>query len=256
MNAPAPLLDACDITKRFAGITALNSVSLDVNEHEIVGLIGPNGAGKTTFFNCLLGISKPDQGTVKFNGRDLARVSIHRRARLGIARTFQRIELFTGMTPREHFLVTDRVRRGNGSLIKDMLFLGRPTGAEKQDAEKMLDLLGLQLVADRPVESLSLGVGRLVEIGRALMTRPKLVLFDEPSSGLDRRETALLAERLVKIQQEEGIAILLVEHDVDLVRQLVERVFVLDFGTLIASGTTNDVFADAAVRKAYLGDMV
>jgi branched-chain amino acid transport system ATP-binding protein len=256
MNAQAPLLDACDITKRFAGITALNSVSLDVNEHEIVGLIGPNGAGKTTFFNCLLGISKPDEGTVKFNGRDLGRVSIHRRARLGIARTFQRIELFTGMTPREHFLVTDRARRGNGSLIKDLAFLGRPTRAEQQDSEKMLDLLGLQLVADRPVESLSLGVGRLVEIGRALMTRPKLVLFDEPSSGLDRRETALLAERLVKIQQEEGIAILLVEHDVDLVRQLVERVFVLDFGTLIASGPTNQVFSDAAVRKAYLGDMV
>jgi branched-chain amino acid transport system ATP-binding protein len=256
MSAQMPLLDACDITKRFAGITALNSVSLDVNEHEIVGLIGPNGAGKTTFFNCLLGISKPDEGTVKFNGRDLGRVSIHRRARLGIARTFQRIELFTGMTPREHFLVTDRARRGNGSLIKDLAFLGRPTRAEQQDSEKMLDLLGLQLVADRPVESLSLGVGRLVEIGRALMTRPKLVLFDEPSSGLDRRETALLAERLVKIQQEEGIAILLVEHDVDLVRQLVERVFVLDFGTLIASGRTSEVFADAAVRKAYLGDMV
>ncbi len=256
MNQLAPLLDATHITKRFAGITALNGVSLDVNEREIVGLIGPNGAGKTTFFNCLLGILKPDEGSVRFAGKDLGGVPIHKRARLGIARTFQRIELFTGMTPREHFLVAERARNGKGALWKDMLFMGRATKAEQQGAEQMLELLGLELVADRPVESLSLGVGRLVEIGRALMTQPRLVLFDEPSSGLDRRETALLAERLVKVQKDQGIAILLVEHDVDLVRQLVERVFVLDFGTLIASGSTNDVFADAAVRKAYLGDMV
>jgi len=250
------VLDAQGITKRFAGITALNGVSLDVAEHEIVGLIGPNGAGKTTFFNCLLGILRPDSGAVKFEGRDLAGVPIHKRARLGIARTFQRIELFTGMTPREHFLVTERARNGKGALWKDMLFMGRATPAENAAAQQMIELLGLELVADRPVESLSLGVGRLVEIGRALMTQPKLVLFDEPSSGLDRRETALLAERLVTVQREQGIAILLVEHDVDLVRQLVTRVFVLDFGTLIASGSTDEVFADAAVRKAYLGDLV
>jgi branched-chain amino acid transport system ATP-binding protein len=120
----------------------------------------------------------------------------------------------------------------------------------------MLDLLGLGPVADRKVESLSLGVGRLVEIGRALMISPKLVLLDEPSSGLDRHETAELAESLRTVQREQGIAILLVEHDVDLVRELVARVFVLDFGTLIASGRTSTVFADNSVRKAYLGDMV
>ncbi len=120
----------------------------------------------------------------------------------------------------------------------------------------MLELLGLEAVADRPVESLSLGIGRLVEIGRTLMTKPKLVLLDEPSSGLDRHETEALGVKLRAVQQEQGIAILLVEHDVDFVRGLVQRVFVLDFGTLIASGPTSDVFADAAVRKAYLGDLV
>jgi branched-chain amino acid transport system ATP-binding protein len=250
------LLDARRVTKTFAGITALNDVSLDVDEREIVGLIGPNGAGKTTFFNCLLGIVKLDAGTVIFDGRDLARVPTYRRARLGIGRTFQRIELFSGMTPREHFLVAERVRNGRGALWKDILFLGRPSADENARATAMLELLGIAAVADRPVESLSLGVGRLVEIGRALMTGPKLVLLDEPSSGLDRQETEALTVKLRAVQKEQGIAILLVEHDVDFVRSLVQRVFVLDFGTLIASGPTAEVFADDAVRRAYLGDLV
>jgi branched-chain amino acid transport system ATP-binding protein len=183
-------------------------------------------------------------------------VPTHRRARLGIARTFQRIELFSGMSPMEHFLVTERVRNGRGALWKDVLFKGRATADERERAQVMVDRLGLSAVADQKVESLSLGVGRLVEIGRALMTRPRLLLLDEPSSGLDREETAALAETLRAVQREEHIAILLVEHDVELVRGLVERVFVLDFGTLIASGPTASVFADSAVRKAYLGDVV
>jgi branched-chain amino acid transport system ATP-binding protein len=250
------LLEAVGVTKTFAGITALDKVDLDVNSGEIVGLIGPNGAGKTTFFNCLLGILKPDGGRVRFDGRDLTRVATHKRARLGIGRTFQRIELFAGMTPRDHFLVAERVRNGRGALWKDVLFLGGPNSDENTRVDTMLDLLGLMRVADRPIESLSLGVGRLVEIGRALMTEPKLVLLDEPSSGLDRHETETLGVQLRAVQQERGFAILLVEHDVEFVRSLVERVFVLDFGTLIASGLTNEVFADSAVRKAYLGDIV
>ncbi|HTK15685.1 MAG TPA: ABC transporter ATP-binding protein [Acidimicrobiia bacterium] len=250
------LLAASGVTKTFAGITALDDVSIDVAEREIVGLIGPNGAGKTTFFNCLLGMLRPEAGRVEFDGRDLSRVPTHKRAQLGIARTFQRIELFSGMSPREHFLVAERVRNGRGALWKDVLFMGRPNAEERANAAAMLDLLGLTPVADRKVESLSLGVGRLVEIGRALMIRPRLLLLDEPSSGLDRSETAVLADTLRVVQRERGIAILLVEHDVELVRDLVQRVFVLDFGTLIASGETHAVFADSAVRKAYLGDVV
>ena len=250
------LLVAGEVTKRFAGITALNQVGLEVGEREIVGLIGPNGAGKTTLFNCLLGLLKPDGGTITFAGNDLTRVPTYRRARLGLGRTFQRVELFTGMTAREHFLVADRVNSGRGSLWKDLSFRGRPTSAELERTEAMLELLNLAPVADRAVESLSLGVGRLVEIGRALMTQPKLVLLDEPSSGLDRSETAELAETLLSVHRDRGIAILLVEHDVELVRSFVERVYVLDFGTLIASGTTADVFNDDAVRRAYLGDLV
>ncbi len=160
------------------------------------------------------------------------------------------------MSPREHFIVAERVRNGRGALWKDVLFLGRPTADELERAQSMLDILSLAPVGDRSVESLSLGLGRLVEIGRALMTRPKLLLLDEPSSGLDRRETEELARTLGNVQREQGIAVLLVEHDVELVRNLVERVYVLDFGTLIASGATDSVFADSAVRKAYLGDLV
>ena len=250
------LLVAEGITKTFAGITALDHIDLDVQPREIVGLIGPNGAGKTTFFNCLLGILRPEAGCVTFDGRDLARVAPYKRARLGIGRTFQRIELFSGMTPRDHFLVAERARNRRGSLLKDVLFMGGASADENERVNAMLDLLELSAVADRPIESLSLGVGRLVEIGRALMTDPKLVLLDEPSSGLDRHETEALAEQLRTVHRERGFAVLLVEHDVEFVRSLVERVFVLDFGTLIASGPTEDVFADSAVRKAYLGDIV
>src|SRR5690348_10565415 len=172
------LLEADRVVKRFAGITALDNVTLDVDTAEVVGLIGPNGAGKTTFFNCLLGLLKPDSGTVQFDGRDLTRVPTHKRARLGIGRTFQRIELFTGMTPREHLLIADRVRKGSGALWKDVIGRGGPTSDEQERAQATLDLLGLGPVADRKVEALSLGIGRLVEIGRALMTEPRLVLLD------------------------------------------------------------------------------
>jgi branched-chain amino acid transport system ATP-binding protein len=250
------LLAATEITKTFAGITALDDVSIDVEPGEIVGLIGPNGAGKTTFFNCLLGMLKPNRGSVMFDGNDLTRVATHRRARLGIGRTFQRIELFAEMTPREHLLVAERVRRGDGALWKDLIGRGRPKADELAAVEETIALLRLDDVADRPIEALSLGRGRIVEVGRALMTRPRLLLLDEPSSGLDHNETLDLVVRLREVNQERGTAILLVEHDVEMVRSLVSRVFVLDFGTLIASGPTDDVFAEAAVRRAYLGDMV
>jgi branched-chain amino acid transport system ATP-binding protein len=159
------------------------------------------------------------------------------------------------MTVRDHFLVTERQRNNSGRLWKDLLNLSKPTPAEEDLAQRMIELLGLQREADQPCESLSLGRGRLLELGRALMTQPKLLLLDEPSSGLDVKETAALAERLAIVQKDHEFAVLLVEHDVEMVTNLVTRMFVLDFGTMIASGPTNDVLGNEMVRKAYLGDM-
>jgi branched-chain amino acid transport system ATP-binding protein len=254
--AAAKLLEASGITKRFAGIVALSGVDLDVARGEMVGLIGPNGAGKTTLFNCLLGMLRPEQGTVVFDGQEINGLPVYKRARLGFGRTFQRLELFAGTTVRDHFIVAERQRNRSGHLWKDLLNLSNPTSDEMAKVDAMIELLGLQREADRPVEALSLGRGRLVELGRALMTRPKLLLLDEPSSGLDVKETAALAERLASVQQQHEFAVLLVEHDVEMVQSLVTRLFVLDFGTLIAAGPTGDVLNDAAVRKAYLGDAV
>ncbi len=250
------LLDARGITKRFSGITALDNVTLEVGTGEAVGLIGPNGAGKTTFFNCLLGLLRADAGRVEFAGRDITRLPIYRRARLGIGRTFQRIELFAGLTVREHLLVAERSRLGTGRFWKDVVNRSAPSADEQARAEATLALLGLAAVADAPIEALSLGRGRLVEVGRALMLEPKMLLLDEPSSGLDAAETDALATTLRAVQSERGTAILLVEHDVEFVRTFVERLYVLDFGTLIANGATADVLGSDEVRQAYLGGSV
>lgn len=248
-----PVLEAAHVTKSFSGVTALADVSLDVFEGERVGLIGPNGAGKTTLFNCILGVSPPSRGTVIIDGVDVTDRPVHVRARLGIGRTFQRVELFSGATVRDHLLIAERTRGGRGRLWKDLLGRGRPSPEETAACDAVLDRLGLADVAAEPIEHLSLGQGRLVEVGRALMTRPRVLLLDEPSSGLDRSETAELAKTLRSIQEEQGCAILLVEHDVELVSSFTERCYVLDFGIVIAEGPTVEVLADPAVRDAYLG---
>ncbi len=250
------LLDAQHVSKHFSGITALDDISIAVEPGEPVGLIGPNGAGKTTFFNCLLGLLRCDRGRVVFDERDITRMPVYRRARLGFGRTFQRIELFAGMTVREHMLVAERARLGTGRLWKDVLNLAGPTPDERARVDHVLELLGLTDVADRPIESLSLGRGRLVELGRALMTEPLLLLLDEPSSGLDQSETMELVGTLQEVQRERGTAILLVEHDVEMVQAFASRLYVLDFGIVIASGPTATVMDDEAVRRAYLGELV
>jgi len=249
------LLEARGIEKDFRGIRALTAVDIAVGEGERVGLIGPNGAGKTTLFNCISGVLKPNDGVVLFGGNDIGSLAVNRRALLGIGRTFQRLELFNDSTVREHLLIAERVRLGTGSLWKDLIGLGRPTNDEIRVCDDMLEMLGLLEIRNEPIEALSLGQGRLVEVGRALMTRPRMLLLDEPSSGLDRAETAALARTLREVQERQRFAILLVEHDVELVADFTERCYVLDFGEVVASGPTAGVLADPIVRRAYLGDM-
>jgi len=249
------VLKVKDITKKFAGIVALDNVSIEIGEAERVGLIGPNGAGKTTFFNCMLGMLPTDGGTVELAGRDISRLPVHERARLGIGRTFQRIELFPDATVRDHLFIAERVRRGDGRLWRDLLWLGRPRAEEVARCDDVLRLLRLDHLADAPIERLSLGQCRLVEVGRALMTEPKVLLLDEPSSGLDRAESASLAQTLQEVQAEQGFSILLVEHDVELVASFTTRSYVLDFGRVLIEGPTREVLASDEVRAAYLGDL-
>ena len=247
------VLEASGVSVAFSGIRALHDVSVSVAPGERVGLIGPNGAGKTTLFNCVLGILRPDAGQVLLNGVDVGAWPAHRRARAGMGRTFQRVELFADTTVREHLLIAERTRNGTGAFWKDLIGRGRPTPDEVAACNDVLELLGIAELAAKPVESLSLGQSRLVEVGRALMTGPQVLLLDEPSSGLDRDETQALATTLRSVQDTRGYAVLLVEHDVSLVADFTERTYVLDSGALIAEGPTADVLADPAVRRAYLG---
>jgi branched-chain amino acid transport system ATP-binding protein len=249
------ILRTREVSKTFSGVMALESVDIDVEQGERVGLIGPNGAGKTTFFNCILGTLAPNNGTIEFNGTDLSGLRVHERARLGIGRTFQRIELFPDSTVRDHLVIADRVQNGTRQWWRDLMLRGRPRPDEMVRTDEMLEMLALRDLANEPVERLSLGQGRLVEVGRALMTQPRLLLLDEPSSGLDRVETAALAATLREVQQDRGFAILLVEHDVELVASFTTRSYLLDFGRMLVSGATAAVMASTEMRQAYLGDL-
>jgi branched-chain amino acid transport system ATP-binding protein len=249
-----PLLEASGVTKRYQGIAALHDVTVTVDHGELVALIGPNGAGKTTLFDCMSGIQEPDAGTVRFDGVDLAGMAQYRRSRLGLARTFQRIELFPGLTVRDHLLVADRAQRRRGAMMRDLTGRSRPTSEERQRCDAVLDRVGLMDEADRPAETLSLGRGRVVELARALVCRPRLLFLDEPSSGLDHVEASEMAKVLEDVQRERDVAIVLCEHDVAFVERLASRTYVLDAGLLIAAGPTNEVLLSAVVRAAYLGD--
>ncbi|MGH9292878.1 MAG: ABC transporter ATP-binding protein [Acidimicrobiales bacterium] len=249
-----PLLEVKGLSKRFGGVTALDAVSLSVSPGEAVGLIGPNGAGKTTLFDCVSGVIPSYQGSISFDGRRIDRLWVHERARLGIGRTFQRLELFAGMSVRDHLTVAEGERLGDGRLWKDLLWRGALRRPEVEHVEAVLAELGLDDVAESPIEALSLGQGRLVELGRALVREPRLLLLDEPSSGLDTREADALAAVVNDVRRSRSTAVLLVEHDLDLVGAVVERAVALDFGRVVAAGALSEVLADASVRAAYLGE--
>jgi ABC-type branched-subunit amino acid transport system ATPase component len=252
-----PLLVADGVTVRFGGVVALDNVSLAVPSGVTVGLVGPNGAGKTTLLGVLSGLVRPRAGRVTMKGVDVTRRSPQARARLGLARTFQRMELFTELTVREHLVVAQRVREGRQSLLgfgRDVLGMGeRPGKGEDETVAEVLDLLGLTPVADRPAVSVPLGTGRLVEVARALASEPSVMLLDEPSSGLDVHETEQLGNALRRVREERGTALVLVEHNVEFVLALSEMVTVLDFGKVLLSGTPDEIRNSSEVQAAYFG---
>ena len=236
------LLQVVDVDVRFGGVHAVQEVRLEAEAAQVTGLIGPNGAGKTTLFNVITGLQEPTAGRVVFDGHDITNLRPHKRARLGMARTFQRLEVFGSLTARENVLVAAEIRKSWSS----------DGSNPRVVTEEILDRVGIREVADDRVDSMPTGMARLVELGRALATNPRLVLLDEPGSGLDQQESDALGRLLIDLAAG-GLAVLLVEHDVELVMHVCHLVHVLDFGRIIAVGSPAEVQADPRVQAAYLG---
>jgi len=249
------LLEIERVTVRFGGVQALDAVDLRLNRGEILGLIGPNGAGKTTLFNCVTGVVRPDDGRIRYDGRDITHLKPHRRARLGIARTFQNLQLFSRLTVLENLMVPIDAfsRRG---MLADALKLPVARYEERRAAEHacaLLHFLGILDRAEALAGDLPVGLQRRLELGRALALRPALLLLDEPAAGLDGHETAELAVLLSRIRERFALSMLLVDHDMALVMQVCDHIYVLDFGELIAGGSPQQIRENPEVIRAYLG---
>jgi branched-chain amino acid transport system ATP-binding protein len=254
--AGAKLLEVSDVVVRFGGIVALDGVSFDLEEGQILGLIGPNGAGKTTLFNCLSRLYTPITGDIRFEGRSLLGRPAHRIAEIGISRTFQNLALF----PRQSVLDNVRIgghSRSRGDFLSDTLHLPwvrRQERALEETAWRLLDLFDLRAVAHDLPDGLPLGTRKRVELARALAARPKLLLLDEPAGGLNHEEVAGLGALIRRLRDEQRVTILLVEHHMNLVMSVSDKVVALDFGRKIAEGTPSAVQQNEAVIRAYLGN--
>jgi branched-chain amino acid transport system ATP-binding protein len=237
-------LEVDDISVRFGGLAALSEVSLSAVEGSVTGLIGPNGAGKTTLFNVVTGMQRPNAGSVRLDARDLRGMSSYRRARLGLGRTFQRLELFGTLTVAENI--------GVAASIAQRGFVKARSRTIHEMREELLERLGLTPVAHDRADTLPTGTGRLVELARALATKPRVLLLDEPAAGQNSEETERFSVVLRQLA-DDGLAILLVEHDMELVMNVCDTVCVLDYGRVICNGTPASVRADPSVQAAYLG---
>ena len=232
------ILKTVDVDVRFGGLRALSSVDVDARSGTITGLIGPNGAGKTTLFDVITGHRSADSGDVRLDGRSVTGYGVHRRARLGLSRTFQKLEAFNSLSARDNVLVAAEVAGARSPRVR---------------ADEILSRVGLADVAEITVGVLPTGTARLVELARALAVRPRVLLLDEVASGLSEEETAAVGALLKQLVAEEGLAVLVVEHDMGFVMNTCSRIHVLDFGRIIAVGTPEGIQADDAVRAAYLG---
>ena len=251
----APQMHVNAVQLRFGGVTALSDISLHIYPSTIQAIIGPNGAGKTSMLNCISGLYKPQQGHILFEGRDLVRLAPHQIARLGIARSFQNIELFRHMSVLDNLMLGRHIHMKSG-ILRSGLYWGlaqKEEVAHRTFVEHVIDLLEIQHIRKSTVGSLSYGLQKRVELGRALAMDPKLLLLDEPMAGMNSEEKEDMARFILDISEERQTTIVLIEHDMGVVMDISDRVAVLDFGKLIANGTPNEVRTDPAVIDAYLG---
>ena len=250
-----PLLELEGVTKRFGGVAALTDVSFRVDDAEIVGIIGPNGAGKTTLLNCISGVFHPERGRIMLGGEDITRLRPPQIAARGVARTFQNIALFRGMTVIDNLMLGRHLHMRNG-VLRSMLYWGpgqREEVVHRKIVEDIVDFLEIEASRKRPVGSLPYGLQKRVELGRALALHPQVLLLDEPMGGMNIEEKEDMARFVLDVNDEWGTTIILIEHDMGVVMDISRRVVVLDLGHRIAEGTPAEVKSNPLVVKAYLG---